>query len=160
MIKKLTTMQRAGALTITGGLRTSPTDALNTYASTLPICLKVGKALYRAAVHFTSLPDSHPLYRQYRLAGARRTKKHRSAMHHMTQFYGIKATATETLPVVRQNPAERSRRPATLEIAVDKEASVESDRNVRETIKVYMDRSTYDGKVGAAAVLIRQGKVD
>jgi hypothetical protein len=107
-IKKLTTTQRAGALAITGGLRTSPTDALNAYMSTLPIRLKVGKALYRAAVHFASLPDSHPLYRQYRLAGTRRTKKHRSAMHHMIQFYRIKATATETLPVVRQNPAERS----------------------------------------------------
>jgi Reverse transcriptase (RNA-dependent DNA polymerase) len=159
-IRKLTTTQRPGTLAITGGLHTSPTDALNAHASTLPMHLKVGKALFRAAVRFASLPDSHPLCRQYRLAGARKTKRHRSALHHMTQFYSVKAKTVETLPVVRQNPVERNRLPATLEITGDKEASVLLDRNARETIKVYTDGSAHGGKVGAAAILTRQGKAD
>ena len=45
-IRKLTTTQRAGTLAITGGFRTSPTDALDAHASTLPMHLKVGKVLF------------------------------------------------------------------------------------------------------------------
>jgi hypothetical protein len=86
--------------------------------------LEVGKALFRAAVCFTSLPDSHPLHRQYKLVGARKTKRHRLALHYMMQLYGIKKKAVETLPVVRQNPAERNLLPATLEIAGDKECYI------------------------------------
>ena len=73
-IQKLSTTQRAGTLAITGGFRTSPTDALNAHASTIPAHLKVGKALHRAAVRFALLHNTHPLRKQYKLAGARKTK--------------------------------------------------------------------------------------
>ena len=79
-IKKLTTMQRAGTLAITSGFHTSPTDALDAHAAILPMHLKTGKVLHRAAVRLASLPTSHPLCQQYRLAGARKAKRHRSAL--------------------------------------------------------------------------------
>ena len=63
-IHKMSTMQRAGSLAITGGFRTSPTDALNAHTSTLPIHLNVEKLLHRAAVHFASLHNTHPLCKQ------------------------------------------------------------------------------------------------
>jgi ribonuclease HI len=159
-IRKLTTAQRAGTLAITGGYRTSPTDTLDAHASILPMHLKIGKVLFRAAVRLAALPDSHPLRKQYRLAGARKTKRHKSALHHMTQLYGIRANSVETIPVVRQNPAERNLLPANIEISMDKAASVQLDANSTETIKVYSDGSAHNGKVGAAAVLIRRGKAD
>ena len=159
-IRKLTTTQRAGTLAITGGFRTSPTDALDAHASTLPMHLKVGKILFRTAVRFASLPDSHPLRKQYRLAGARKVKRHKSALHHMTQLYGISSKEVETVPVVRQNPAKRSQLPWSVEISESKEASAQLDNTSREIIKVYSDGSAHDGKVGAAAVLMRQGKPD
>lgn len=159
-IRKLTTTQRAGTLAITGGFRTSPTASLDAHASTLPMHLKIGKVLYRAAVRLASLPDSHPLHKAYRLAGARKVKRHKSALHHMTQLYGIKATDVETLPVIRQNPVLRHYLPMTIEIPKSKEASVRLDNASRETIKIYTDGSAHHGKVGAAAVLTRRGKPD
>jgi ribonuclease HI len=45
-----------------------------------------------------------------------------------------------------------------MDIAVNKDASVTADTVGTENIKVYSDRSAQDGKVGAAAVLIRPGK--
>jgi ribonuclease HI len=159
-IKKLTTMQRAGTLAITGGLRTSPTEALDAYASILPMHLKIGKTLFRAAVRIAALPDTHPLRRQYKLAGARKAKRHKSALHHMTQLYGIKVEEVETLPAVRQNPAKVNRLPARLEIPEDKEASVQLDSSAKEVIKVYSDGSAKGKKVGAAAILTRSGQAD
>lgn len=88
--QKLTTMQKAGMLAITGGLCTSPISTLNVHVSTLPMHLKIGKVLHRTVVRFASLPDLHPLSRQYRLADTRKVKRHKSALHHMLQLYGIK----------------------------------------------------------------------
>jgi hypothetical protein len=64
------------------------------------------------------------------------------------------------LPVVRQNPAARSRLPAIIKIPKDKEASIQLDGNSYEVIKVYTDGSAHGRMVGAAAILTRQGKED
>jgi hypothetical protein len=74
-ISKLTTMQRARALAITSGYHTSPTDTLNAHASVLLMHLKIGKIFFRSAVRLASLPNSHPLHRQYRLA-VRKVRRH------------------------------------------------------------------------------------
>ena len=159
-IRKLTSMQQAGTLAITRGFHTSLTDTLDAHASALPMHLKVGKAFYRAAVRFASLPESHPLHRQYRLAGSRKVKRHWFALRHMAQLFGIKTNLVEMLPAVRQNPAERSRMPASISIPADKEALVQLNNNSHEVIKVYTDGLAHNGKVGVAAVLTRQGKVN
>jgi hypothetical protein len=65
--KKLTSIQRAGTLTITGGLCTSPTDTLDALANTLPIESTIEKWCFRAAVRLASLPDWHPVTRGLRI---------------------------------------------------------------------------------------------
>ena len=45
-----------------------------------------------------------------------------------------------------------------MDVAINKDASVTADTEGTENIKVYSDGSAQDGKVGAAAVLIRPGK--
>lgn len=97
---------------------------------------------------------------QYRLAGSRKVKCHRSALHHMAQIYCIKTTKVETLLVVRQNPAKISHLPLTIEIPEDKATSVLLDRNATETIKEYTDESALNGKIGTVAMLMRAGKAD
>ena len=42
-IEQITTIQRVGALAITGGLSTSPTDMLDTHTHLLPAALTVNK---------------------------------------------------------------------------------------------------------------------
>lgn len=159
-IKKLTTSQRAGTLAITGGFRTSPTDALDAHALIIPMHLKIGKALFRAVVRFTALSDSHPLHKQYRTVGLRKIKQYKLALHYMTQLYGIQANIMEMISVVRQNLAKRSTLPATLEIPQDKAASIQLDGSSMEVIKVYSNELAHNGKVGVATVLTRQGKAD
>jgi hypothetical protein len=61
-IKKLTSIQRAGAIAITGGFRTSPTDSLDTHAAILPIELRIEKACHNALTRMAALPKKHPLH--------------------------------------------------------------------------------------------------
>ena len=61
MVTKLTSMQRAGALAVTGGLRTTPTDVLDLLTFIMPLHLEINKACHRAVSRFATLPPSHPL---------------------------------------------------------------------------------------------------
>jgi hypothetical protein len=58
---QIMSIQRIGALTITGSLKTSPTDALNACANLLPALLVVIKRQHGALVCMATLPECHPL---------------------------------------------------------------------------------------------------
>ena len=87
---KLASTQRAGTLAITGGLRTSPTDALDVHALLLPLHLEIEKHLYRAATRVATLSPHHPLHKPARKCASRPTKKHRSPLHKLIQMFNIK----------------------------------------------------------------------
>jgi Reverse transcriptase (RNA-dependent DNA polymerase) len=59
--KKLTSIQRSGALAITGGLWTSPTNVIDVLANLIPFEQVLELWCYRAALRLVSLPDMHPL---------------------------------------------------------------------------------------------------
>jgi hypothetical protein len=61
-VKKLTSLQRAGTLAITGGFRTSPTDSLDAHAAILPMELRIEKACHNAITRIATLPREHPLH--------------------------------------------------------------------------------------------------
>ena len=56
------------------------------------------------------------------------------------------------------NPALTHKRPFTVSIAANKDASVLEDAQATEQIKVYSDRSSQEGNVGAAATIYRNGE--
>ena len=155
---KLTSIQRAGTLAITGGLRTSPTDALNAHAFTLPLHLEIEKHLFRSAIRIATLSPQHPLHKPAKKCAARATKRHKAPLHDLMQTFNIKPNALETVATTGGNPATRHKRPFKIEIAKDKKASVAADAEGMERIRVYSDGSAQEGKVGAAAVLIYPGK--
>ena len=158
-IRKLTTVQREGALAITGGFRTSPTDALNAHAALLPMHLRIDKISHNKVLRLASLPKTHPLHKQIRGAARRRVRRHRSPLHELVKSLKGDPDTIETIPVVRANPARRQRIPMQVSIPADKQASKIEDASAREEIKVYSDGSMHDGKVGAAAVLYRNGRL-
>ena len=156
--KKLTTVQRQGALAITGGFRTSPTDALDAHAALLSMHRRMGKILHTAAIRMAALPKKHPLYKPLRHAARRHVKRHRALLHELAQVLPDDPDNIETIPTVRANPAYSRMDPITVSIPQSKEDSRTADANAEEEIKVYSDGSMHEGKVGAAAVLYRNGQ--
>ena len=157
-IKKLSTAQRAGALAVTGGLRTTPTDTLDAHASLLPLDLRIEKACHDAITRIATLPPEHPLHDPVKKSVNRRVKRHRSALHTLTSIFGTEPCKMEKIPPVRTHPKDRGLLPVRIDIPPNKDASKRADANATETIKVYTDGSAHDGKVGAAAILKRRGK--
>ena len=72
--------------------------------------------------------------------------------------YNVKPQEMETISQVPQNPALSHKRPFTVSVSRSKDTSIEEDMRVSETVQVYMDGLIQDGKVGAVALLIRQGE--
>ena len=152
---KLTSTQRAGAIAITGCLRTTPTDILDMHAKLLPIHLEMDKQCHRAATRIATLPQAHPLHKPAKKCAARAVKRHASPLHKLMSVYGVRPSDTESIRAAPRNPATSHKRPFTVSIPADKEASTMEDKQATEVVKVYTDGSSQDGKVGAAAVLKR-----
>ena len=89
---------------------------------------------------------------------ARATKRHKAPLHNLMQTFSIKPNILETVATTGGNPATRHKHPFKVEIAKDKKASVTVDVEGTERVRVYLDGSAQEGKVGAAAVLICPGK--
>jgi len=157
-IAKLTSTQRAGTIAITGGLRTMPTDVLDTHAFLLPLHLEIDKHCHRAATRIATLSPDHPLSKPARRCANRAVKRHKSPLHALMQNYGIRPDITETIRATPRNPALTHKRPFTISIPDSKDASVDEEAHATENIKVYSDGSAQDGKVGAAAILIKPGE--
>ena len=156
--RKLTTVQREGALAITGGFRTSPTDSLNAHAALLLMHMRIERIKFAKVTCLASLPPVHPLQKQMQTAARRRVRRHRSPLHELANILQRDPGSIEEIPVVHANPALRQTIPVKVSIPADKEESIREDANAREEIKIYLDSSIQNGKVGATAVLYRNGR--
>jgi ribonuclease HI/exonuclease III len=156
--KKLASVQRSAALTITGALRSTATDVLDIHANLLPMDLLMDKVCHRSAVRLLSLPDKHPLHASIKHCKKRYVKTHRSPMHELFQAYRLQHTRVETIDTTRRRPGYR--KPIITRIADSVEEAVKEDSKEREPgeIRVYSDGSGYEGYAGACAVLIRDDK--
>ena len=133
---KLTTAQRAGALAITGGFCTSPTNVLEAHTALIPMNHKIDKIRSTKTIRLASLPETHPLCKQFTTTYRRNIKRHRSSLHKLASTLSSDLDKIETVPVVILNPALRRSNPLKTSIAGDKEASKREDANAWEEIKV------------------------
>ena len=157
---KLMTTQRAGAQAVMGGLRTTPTDVLEMHAHLMPIHLEIDKICHRAASRIATLPPTHPLHKPAKKCAGRRVKRHRSPLHLLMLAYNAHPQDVENIKPAARNPAITHKRPFTVSFASNKEDSVTEDTRATEVVKVYSDGSAQNGKVGAAALLLREGESD
>ena len=155
---RLESIQRAGAIAIVGGLKTSPTDTLCTHADILPAHLELDKVSHKAAARMATLPHTHPITKLYRRASKRRVKRHKSPLHQLLLAHGTTHENYETISVTGRNPARMGKLPFKTDIPGSKEDSKSRDKQAPEHIKIYTDGSMHNGKVGAAAVLTKNGK--
>ena len=156
--KQIGSIQRAGALAITGGLRTSPTDSLNASAYLLPSPLLIRKWCHRATVRMATLPKEHPLHRPVNWKVTRTTKKHRGPLQILANTLSVDAKRVEKIPTLGRDPAKTGELPFRIRIPADKEASACEAEDATEEIQVFTDGSAQGGKVGAAAILIRKNR--
>ena len=124
----------------------------------MPMHLQIDKICHRAAIRIATLPPVHPLYKPARKCASRRTKRHKSPLHQLMQNYTTKPQEMETIKPTPRNPALTHIRPFTVSCTKTKGESIEEDEWASEEGKVYTDRLAQEGKVGAVAILIREGK--
>src|SRR5579863_6174974 len=157
VLKQLASVQRAGTIAITGALRTSPTDTLNVLAFLLPIAMTVDKICHRALTRLSMLPKDHPLHPIIKRNANRRVKRHRTPIHVLLSLYHLDPNKIEKIPSFARNPQQTGKLPFAISIAEDRQSSIAEVTNAAEEIQVFADGSAIDGKVGAAAVLFKQG---
>ena len=154
----LTLVQRPGTLAILGGLRTSPSDSPCAHTNITPMHLEIEKHCGRVALRLATIPTKHPLMKAVQKCTKNKVKRHRSPLHHLASAYKVDPGGYEKIQAVGTNPAQIGKEPFQTLIPSSKEESKTTDAQAPEHIKVYTDGSAQNGKVGAAAIMIRDGK--
>ena len=158
--RQLTTLQCAAAIAIMGSLRMSPTDSLDTCAFLLPSPLNIDKCCHRALTRMAMLPKEHPLHGAVNCKNTRNVVYHCTAIHHLLDCYqkSIVPREIEKILATSRNPIDTAKSPFAISIPKDRDSSIREATNAEEEVQVFSDRSAMEGKVGAAAVLLRAGK--
>jgi ribonuclease HI len=153
---RLTSIQRIAALSITGAMRTSPTDSLEAHANLLPIPILMQKICHCATVRLASLPQTHPLHRKLCWIANHNVRHHRSSLHNLLHTFRVFPNNIETIDPTRIVPT-RTKAWKT-RIAKTKQSAIREQKELKDTIQIFSDGSGYEGGIGAAAVLIRNGQ--
>jgi ribonuclease HI len=159
VIKHLTMVQRVGALAITGGLHSLPTDMLDASAYLMPAELTVDSWCHRALVQLAMLPEDHLLHKTVVSKRASKIKRHKSPANFLLERYGYNTKRFKKIPAITRNPMQSSKLPFKTKIAKSRDASMRNATNAKEEVQVYADGSAMNRKVGVAAILIRAGKL-
>lgn len=138
---------------VTGGLRTSPSDALDTAAFLVPVSSLVDKWRHRALVRMATLPKGHPLFKIGGKKTAKTLKRHKAPINKLLAGYDLEPNNIEKIPAAVADPVALGKLPFTVSVAPDRDSYIKETENATETTQVFKDGSAIDGKVGAAAVL-------
>ncbi|KAF7363687.1 RNA-directed DNA polymerase from transposon X-element [Mycena sanguinolenta] len=156
VIKKLRTIQRRAALAITGALRSTPTDVLDVYANLLPIEQLIDKVRASAALRIATRPATHPLHHAIRREAARLSYTHSSPLQDLVADFVLDPQNMERITAVRFPPLWSPT--IQIQIPETKEDAIKADREDTSTYKVYTDGSGIDRRIGASAVLFKDGR--
>ena len=153
--QKLQSAQRRAVITMLGAMRSTAGDVLNAHAYLPPPHLLFLPTLIRSATRLASLPNSHPLHKPAQLAIKRSVKRHRGPLHTLFLTTGIRPKRYEIIL-----PARRRRNYRVLgniHIDEDRDIAIEN-ANQLTGIVVYTDGSGYNKKIGAAAIMMKNGR--
>ena len=150
-VKRLSQIQRSAAITITGAMKTSPTDSTEVHANLMPMCTLVQKLLFNSAIRMATLPKSHPLYGTVSRVMKRNIVHHKTALHHLLHGLKLKQDTTETITPRPVHP--NSLTPFVRDIAPSKEDASRDFQQCKDRTMIFTDGSCHNGQVGAAASL-------
>ncbi|KAG2148674.1 uncharacterized protein EDB93DRAFT_1103730 [Suillus bovinus] len=151
-------VQRMATLNITGGLRSSASDMLDSHTNILPFQQVLCYMCYRATLRMSTLPESHPLSKHITAASnfcKKRNyeghKRHPSPLHRLfNEFKTDPATMEKILPVRHSTKWEPD---VTISIASKEKDAAREEEEASEDLRVYSDGLAIDGGVGGAAFL-------
>ena len=106
-------------------------------------------------MRLATLPTTHPLYKPVTQAAGRFVKRHHSPLHELMHKFKLEPKRMEKIEVARQGLKWEP--DVAIRITENKEKAKEEDLADEADIKVYTDGSGYEGQIGAAAVLYRNG---
>ena len=155
LTNRIQSAQRRAVISMLGAMQSTAGDVLNAHAQLPPPHLLFLAVLIRSATRLLSLPNSHPLHKPTQLAIKRQVKRHRSPLHTLFATTGLQPKRYETIL-----PARRRRNYKVLgEIHIDdgREVAIERANQLTGTV-VYTDGSGEDKKIGAAAVMMNNGR--
>lgn len=154
-LKLLQRMQRTAAIAITGAMRTTASDILDTHADLLPIDILLKSLRKRSFIRICTLPDTHPLRHQsdvaYQLRNQRCTQVNTSPLMSMARQSPIQPSKVEKIGKRKRPPTYIH--PFNTMIEANRELSILHEQADKTRIKVYTDGSAINGGVGAAALL-------
>ncbi|EIW79478.1 hypothetical protein CONPUDRAFT_125805, partial [Coniophora puteana RWD-64-598 SS2] len=151
-LKKIRSVQRLPLLSMTGALRTSPIDLLEVLTDVAPAVLTAQRVCHTTAIRMAALPATNPVTKLFARAARMYVKHHRSALHYLVHRCGVHPGEVESL---HYPPPFVSPTPLVTDIAGSKKEAVEKHNNRGPGTVVYSDGSSHNGRVGAAAILIR-----
>jgi ribonuclease HI len=146
-------IQRIALLSITGSIRTAPTDMMEVQARILPMDLFLLKRCHNELTRVYSLPPSHPLHDIARKRyNSRHVKRYPSPLHLLpTILCPVPPNETEVIDVPQRSPHYQPN--FVCRISGSKEEAKDEHDALTDEIAIYTDGSSIDGSVGAAAIL-------
>jgi len=157
LTRRLESIQRQAAISITGGLRTSPGDALIVHANLTPIGTQLKETCLKTYARLATRPENHPIANAIRRTARTQVKTHRTSLHHLAKSSKFDPDEMEKIKPTRSRPGENLT--FTTSIAGSKEASIEIDRaEFRKGTMIYTDGSGYKEQVAASAILFTNGR--
>ena len=120
--------------------------------------LLVSKWCHRAVVRLASLPSDHPLYKTIDRKDAGRIKRHRSPINLLLASLNISPSTVEKIPAASRDPMLNGKLPFSVSIAKDRDSSITESINASENVQIFTDGSALEGKIGTAAVLLKEGR--
>ena len=134
-----------------------PNDVLDVHAFIMLLHLEIDKICHRVITRIAALPPLHPLHKLARKGSTRKVKRHKAPLDQLLQTYEVRLQEIEVIKPAPCNPVLPHKRPFMVDIADNKESSMEEDTQAGEVVKVYTDGSALKGRVGTAVILRRKG---
>src|SRR5258706_2347344 len=156
LTKRLESIQRNAAISITGAMRTLLGDATIVHANLVPLSILLKEASLKGYARIATRPTTHPISPLVRRTTKNQIKKHQSSLHHLANMAKFKPGEMEKMNATRQRPGTTPN--FSTFIAETKEKSVENDNELFPISRmIYTDGSGYKGAIGAAAVAFANG---
>lgn len=156
--KLLWTIQGTATRNITGSIRGSAYDMLEVHANTPPIDLLFCHVQFRAALWICSLPPHHPLDLVASKATSCFINKHRSPLHYLFYTTSLHPQYTETIDPTRHHSTYKPSLSTTISTCKDDALALANTTHADTQYKVYSDGSSFEGGIGASAVLYKSNR--